>query len=181
MDQICEIGEYLARLVEGPFKTAGAFLASLVVLYWDAAPQALRGAVVAAGVLFVCDIILGMTRALAERRFSSLGFGRAITKFVAYAVSLVAAWAVDYGLGVEAFAQLAMATLIAVREGISAMENSAALGVPWPASIRERLESLQEEAERTQAPMEAPTPAPTEAPTDAPPTGMETTPGDEDR
>jgi len=85
MDQIREIGEYLARLVEGPFKTAGAFLASLVVLYWDAAPQALRGAVVAAGVLFVCDIILGMTRALAERRFSSLGFGRAITKFVAYA------------------------------------------------------------------------------------------------
>ncbi len=164
MDEKSGIGYYLAALGNGPLKVAATFLVSMVCAYWAAAPEVLRAAVVAAGVLFLCDTILGATRALAERRFSSIGFGRAITKFIVYATSFLAGWAIDYALGLEAFAQLGIALLIVIREGSSAMETSAALGFPWPAPIRERLERLREEVEGG----------------DIPPTGMETTAGDDD-
>ncbi|HUW12337.1 MAG TPA: phage holin family protein, partial [Anaerolineae bacterium] len=70
---------------------------------------------------------------------------RVFVKILVYLVSLLAACGIDYALGFDAAAMFAVAILICFREATSAMENSAALGFPWPEAVRKRLSKLQEQ------------------------------------
>lgn len=142
-------GAVLFALVDAPWKVVGAFAAAVagaVSGLWDGTPVQVQKLVVAAGVLWLLDVAMGVLRAWRrpEEGISSNRFGCSVTKAAVYGLSLVAAEAVDEGLGLGNAALTALATLIVIREATSFVENSALLGFPWPKVITDRLAAMRE-------------------------------------
>lgn len=137
---------YAASMFDGTIlKPLFAVLVAWAVSWWEGAPEAMRTGLVGAVVLVGMDTILGTLRAFVvqEEGYSSWKFGRVLVKVTVYLCSLLAAWAVDYALGLNAAAQLAVVVLVCLREVGSVTENSAALGFPWPEAICKRLEAIE--------------------------------------
>lgn len=117
--------------------------------WWAQAPEALKALLIGAAILYISDTVLGITRAwyCPTEKISSSKMSRCFIKFIVYSMSYLAATGLDCALGINAGMQLAVAALIVVREATSCMENSAALGFPWPTWVSERLEGLEKKIE----------------------------------
>ncbi|NPV46297.1 MAG: hypothetical protein HPY69_05040 [Armatimonadetes bacterium] len=144
-------GAVLVALVDSPWKVVSAFGAAMVTALtglWDGTPVQVQKLVVAAGVLWLLDVAMGVLRAWRrpEEGISSNRFGCSVTKAAVYGLSMVAAEAVDEGLGLGNAALTALATLIVIREATSFVENSALLGFPWPKAIADRLAAIRRAA-----------------------------------
>ncbi len=137
---------YIHSLVGSTLGTVAAITGGVVVEWWTAAPEALQKVVIGAGILTLADTLLGTIRAFARPEgYDSAKFGRVLTKALVYMASLLGACGIDYALGFDAGVMFAVALLICFREATSTMENSAALGFPWPEAICKRLSKLQDE------------------------------------
>lgn len=121
------------------------------------------------------DTVLGVWRGLVQRRLSSAAFGRLFQKVAFYALFLIAVHAIArHTVNGQPNALLSWLdsvaySLILVRELLSLLENSAALGLfAPPAWLVSRLEQFAATG-RMEAPPTSPSPPPTpDAPTDAP-------------
>ncbi len=117
------------------------------------------------------DTVLGVWRALVQRRLSSAAFGRLFQKVAFYALFLIAVHAIArHTVNGQPNALLAWLdsvaySLILVRELLSLLENSAALGLfAPPAWLVSRLEQFAATGR-----MDAPPVTPTVSPTATPP------------
>lgn len=97
--------------------------------------------------LFVAiDYVTGVMKAIVRKQLSSeIGFKGIFGKIIILCLVALAT-KLDHLLGAEALRYLVIAFYIA-NEGISVLENTAALDVPYPQKLREVLEQLRKEEE----------------------------------
>ncbi|MBR5115010.1 MAG: phage holin family protein [Oscillospiraceae bacterium] len=105
--------------------------------------------------LMAADYVTGLLVALVFRRSgktagggasSSAGF-RGIVKKAMILVLVGVGAALDAALG-TGWARTAVIFFFAANEGLSILENTALMGVPYPAALRSALEALGEKAEK---------------------------------
>ena len=97
--------------------------------------------------LFIAiDYVTGVMRAIVRKQLSSeIGFKGIFGKIIILC-SVALATRLDEILGAEALRYLVISFYIA-NEGISFLENSAELGVPYPQKLKDVLEQLRKEEE----------------------------------
>lgn len=143
--------EYIAVLLTAVFRdwlrVSLAFLISCGIQAWGGVPEGLRALAIAAAVLFCVDLLTGIMRGLRDRSFSSQRLGASLVKFLVYSLSMIAACALDSGLRVGSIFLAGVTLLVLLREATSVMENSAALGFPWPQWIVERLAKMRDDSQ----------------------------------
>lgn len=133
----------LARMFETTWHIIVAALLGTASAIWMDTPEGIQRMLIAAGIMFVCDVVSGSIRAWRDCDFSSDAFGRSLVKSTVYCISLIAAYAIDLALDTEHATAAAISTLIFLRESTSVIENTAALGFPWPDSITDKLSALR--------------------------------------
>ena len=121
--------------VENWYAGAGGLLLGLAG-GWDALMK----------VLVVCmavDYVTGVISAIKERRLSSkVGFVGILRKLTVFAVVVVAAQ-IDEALGLDAICRTAAVAFYTANEGISVLENAAAIGLPVPQKLVDLLGQLK--------------------------------------
>lgn len=120
-----------------------AAIATVVTRYVNDCPETVQKAAFAALMFFIVDTVLGITRAIADKKVSSRGFGQGIVKLVVYIGVLGMGVGIDTLMSWQHVAPLFILYWIAAREGISAIENANALGFPLPAWLKRILEQYQ--------------------------------------
>lgn len=97
--------------------------------------------------LFIAiDYVTGVMRAIVRKQLSSeIGFKGIFGKIIILCLVALAT-RLDNILGAEALRYLVISFYIA-NEGISILENSAELGVPYPQKLKDVLEQLRKEEE----------------------------------
>lgn len=97
--------------------------------------------------LFIAiDYVTGVMRAIVRKQLSSeMGFKGIFGKIIILCLVALAT-RLDNILGAEALRYLVISFYIA-NEGISILENSAELGVPYPQKLKDVLEQLRKEEE----------------------------------
>lgn len=121
-----------------------AAAATVVTKYMSDCPETVQKAAGAALMFFMVDTLLGITRAIADKKVSSRGFGQGIVKLIVYIGVLGMGVGIDTLMGWQHVAPLFILYWIAAREGISAIENANALGFPLPAWLKRILEQYQD-------------------------------------
>lgn len=98
-------------------------------------------------VLVVCmavDYATGVINAIRERKLSSkVGFVGILRKLTIFGVVIVAAQ-VDAALNLQAVCRTAAVAFYTANEGISVLENAAAIGLPVPQKIIDMLGQLKD-------------------------------------
>lgn len=123
-------------------KAAWAFLTSVAIAYWIAAPAGLHTIALAALAMFVIDTLSGSVLACKDRQFRR--FGRAISKLIVYGFAIAASIPLGNVLALSYAVTTMVAMLIFLRESTSVLENLRDLGFPLPAWVSDRLHELEE-------------------------------------
>ena len=126
-----------------------AFVAGALVAYWGGLPHGLQTMAQGAGIIFFANVLTGSVLAWNQKEFSSRGAGKAVRKLITYFGGLLLAHGIDIGLGLGAVCTAAMLLVIFLMEASSVVENLAALGLPVPAVITDKLEALRGRTEET--------------------------------
>ena len=102
-------------------------------------------------VLVVCmcvDYATGVIKAIKEKRLSSqIGFVGILRKVTIFGVVLVAAQ-IDAAMGLQAVCRTAAIAFYTANEGISVLENAAALGLPVPQRLVDALGQLKDDGDK---------------------------------
>ncbi|MGN1119030.1 MAG: holin family protein [Oscillospiraceae bacterium] len=95
--------------------------------------------------LMCIDYITGVILAVAERKLSSAAGFRGIAKKLCIIMLMAVAHVIDAQvIGTGAALMTAVQVFFIANEGISILENSAALGLPVPQKLRDVLEQLRD-------------------------------------
>jgi toxin secretion/phage lysis holin len=96
----------------------------------------------------VVDYITGIWNAIKEKKLSSkVGFIGILRKLTIFGVVIVAAQ-VDVALNLQAVCRTAAVAFYAANEGISVLENAAAIGLPVPQKLVDMLGQLKDGGEK---------------------------------
>ena len=102
-------------------------------------------------VLVVCmcvDYVTGVIKAIKEKRLSSqIGFVGILRKVTIFAVVIVAAQ-IDEAMGLQVVCRTAAIAFYTANEGISVLENAAALGLPVPQRLVDALGQLKDDGDK---------------------------------
>jgi len=137
MDYLKSIAGYSQYLI--------AAVAGALAAYWGTLPDGLQVMAKGAGIIFLANMVTGSIVAWDKKEFSSRGAGKSLRKLMIYCSGLLLAHGLDVGLSLGVVCVAPMLLVIFVMEGSSVVENLAALGLPMPAAITERLERLRGE------------------------------------
>lgn len=129
------------KVIKGVFAAAGA-----VVSFWHGLgimPQTLA-------IVMVADYVTGLMcawkgvspKTQTGHVSSKAGFDGLLKKAAIILVVFVATW-IDQAIGTQALAAATMCFYIA-NEGVSILENTSLLGVPYPQMLKDALETLKE-------------------------------------
>jgi phage-related holin len=143
--------------VVSTFRTWGVGLIGVIggmcAAYWDGSSEALRAALIGVLCTTVADTVLGVTIALTcpLGRFSSHRLGDVLKKLLVYMMGLLSAYGIDqvsgHILGAKCLFQLFFAAMICFREATSLLEHAAALDVPLPEVLKQRLDLTRKRVE----------------------------------
>jgi toxin secretion/phage lysis holin len=96
------------------------------------------------------DIATGILRAGVEKKVNSTVSFRGMCKKVAILLLVGLAWCIDlYVIKTGGVVRTAVIFFYIANEGISILENSAIIGLPIPAKLKDALEQLKEKNEST--------------------------------
>lgn len=143
-----------------------AFCAMLYTMAFGEGGEVVVIIIVATGTLFASDVVLGVTRAVREGRFSSKGFSRVLEKMVVYTIAVFGMTsfgaivpAIPTAAGIEVPLEVVVASargfflwtilLIGVTEFISVVENLKCLGFRLPNQIYTLIKRVKERLWKT--------------------------------
>ncbi len=140
---------YLAHLFNPWLKSLLAILAGGAAVYWQNAPQGLRGAVGGVLIVLAVDLVLGTTRAILDGELNVKRAMDSCVKLIIYGS------AIGVGVGLDYFAQTGYAAVLVAlafvffAEGTSALANIRDLAKRYNLPVPEALEQLfHNEAEK---------------------------------
>lgn len=135
MNKLNEIGQTLCIVFAGIGTLLSSYLGG-----WDTMLKVLT-------IFIVVDYITGVICAIIDKKLSSsVGF-KGIAKKVVILLLVGLAFYLDKIVGTEVFRNLVIMFYIA-NEGISILENSTKLGVPYPKKLKEILEQLKKDNDK---------------------------------
>lgn len=132
MSKLSELGNSICLM----FSAIGTAI-SVYLGGWDILLKALV-------IFMITDYISGVVVAIIEKKLSSAVGFKGIAKKVAILALVGIAFYLDQVLGTDLLRNMAILFYIA-NEGISILENTSKLGVPYPQKLKDILEQLKKE------------------------------------